>query len=207
MTSSFPGIVYPDIVNGDDDLLIKEAELHAEAERLLASGLRTVLDSYGDVHVVGSYALRLMVWRDLDIHIVRSDFHPRGFFDLGGKLAELLKPAKMHYRDEFVMRTPDLPRGLYWGVYLGDERKGAWKIDIWASDEKGFQAATRHDAWLRPALTDEVRKNILRVKSAVWTDPRYRKSFSSLDVYRAVIERGVQDTEGFFAYLAAHDIA
>ena len=187
------------------NLLTIDAELRAEADRLLALGLRTVLDSYGDVHVVGSYALRLMVWRDLDIHVVRPDSHPRDFFNLGGKLAELLKPAKMHYRDEFVMQTPDLPRGLYWGIYLGDERKGAWKIDIWASDEKGFQAATRHDAWLRPALTDDVRANILRIKSAVWTDPRYRKSFSSLDVYRAVIEKGVSDVEGFFAYVAARD--
>jgi hypothetical protein len=185
----------------DAHLVAKEAMLRAEADALLASGLRAALESYGEIHVVGSYALQLMVWRDLDIHIVRPDLQPRPFFELGGKLAQLLKPAKMHYRDELVMQTPDLPSGLYWGIYLGDEREDAWKIDIWATDEEGFKSATRHDAWLRPALTDDVRTRILRVKSAVWQDPRYRKSFSSLDVYRAVIENGVGDVEAFHRYL------
>jgi hypothetical protein len=182
-------------------LLATDAEIRAEADRLLASGLRRILETYGDVHVIGSYALRLMVWRDLDIHIVTADFDQRRFFDLGGQIADLLSPAKMHFRNEFVMHTPDLPRGLYWGVYLGDERKDAWKIDIWASDEEGFRHATGFDERLRGALTDDFRGHILRIKSAVWNHPQYRKSFSSADIYRAVIEQKVRDVEGFFEYL------
>jgi hypothetical protein len=184
-----------------------DAEIRAEADRLLASGLRRILDNCGDVHVVGSYALRLMVWRDLDIHIVCAAFDQRRFFDLGGQIAELLSPAKMHFRNEFVMQTPELPRGLYWGVYLGDERRGAWKIDIWASDEEGFRHATGFDERLRTVLTDDLRANILRIKSAVWNHPQYRKSFSSADIYRAVIEQKVRDVEGFFEYLGTRSSA
>lgn len=49
-----------------------DQELRAEADRLLASGLPALLADYGEVHIVGSYALRLMVWRDLDIHLVQE---------------------------------------------------------------------------------------------------------------------------------------
>src|SRR5205823_1225812 len=45
-------------------------ELRDEADRLLDSGLRKILDDYGELYVIGSYALGLMVWRDLDLHIV-----------------------------------------------------------------------------------------------------------------------------------------
>jgi hypothetical protein len=192
---------FPQNVQTLETLLSTEAELRAEAERMLESGLRRILDEYGEVHIMGSYSLHLMVWRDLDIHIVCREFDRRRFFDLGGRVAELLKPAKMHFRDEFVMQTPDLPRGLYWGVYLGDEREGAWKIDIWASDEAGFRAPSEFQERLRPALTEDVRVRILRIKSGVWQHPQYRKKFSSADVYRAVVEAGVEDVDGFFAYL------
>jgi hypothetical protein len=187
----------------DSDLLAKDAELRAEADRLLASGLRRALDDYGDIHIVGSYALRLMAWRDLDIHVVRPAIDQRGFFELGARIADVLSPARMHFRNELVMQTPGLPRGLYWGVYLGDERTGAWKIDVWTSDDAGFRAVERFAERLRGALTDDVRAAILRIKAAVWDHPQYRRSFSATDIYSAVVDEGVRDVDGFTAYLAA----
>src|SRR2546425_6786632 len=77
-------------------------ELRAEADRLLALGLREILADYGEVHIIGSYALRLMVWRDLDIHIVQTQIDKNSFFDLGARIASLLKPPRMHYRDETI---------------------------------------------------------------------------------------------------------
>ena len=60
-----------------------EAEIRAEADKLLSSGLRETLESYGKVHVVGSYRMRLMAWRDLDIHLVREAVDKTAFFALG----------------------------------------------------------------------------------------------------------------------------
>jgi len=50
-----------------------------------------------------------------------------------------MKPHRMHLRDECAVGTPGLPRGFYWGVYLGDERSGAWKIDILADASAGVR--------------------------------------------------------------------
>ena len=178
-----------------------EAELHDEADRLLDSGLRDVLDSYGEVHVVGSYALDLMTWRDLDIHVVRDPLDRAEFFALGARLADLLKPPRMHFRDETVAHTAGLPAGFYWGIYLGDERKGAWKIDIWATTRAGFAGPHAYTTRLLERLTPTSREAILRIKSRCWQHPGYRKAFTSADVYNAVLDRGVTSIEEFWAML------
>jgi hypothetical protein len=179
-----------------------DEQLRAEADRLLASGLRALLAAYGEVHVVGSYALRLMAWRDLDLHVVRDDLDRRSFFDLGARVADLLAPPRMHFRDD-TAGTPGLPAGLYWGVYLGDERAGAWKVDIWATGRAEFDRVRAHADAVAARLTEPARRAILRIKAACWQDPGYRRRFSATDIYTAVLDRGVTDPAEFRAHLAA----
>ena len=177
-----------------------DAELRGEADRILAAGLRDLLEAYGEPHVTGSYALELMTWRDLDIYVVRDDLDRNAFFELGGRIATLLEPHRMHYRDETLEHTPGLPRGIYWGIYLGDERKGAWKIDIWASPRADFEPAKRYCDRILERLTPETREAILAIKSACWQHPEYRRTFSSADIYEAVLQHGVKDAERFWLY-------
>ncbi len=178
-----------------------DAALRAEADQLLESGLRDLLAEYGAVHAMGSYALRLMVWRDLDIELVPPDLERTKFFQLGARLADRLQPVRMSFRDETLACTEGLPRGLYWGVYLGDERRGAWKIDIWAVEAEHHQASWRALDALRNRLSQASREAILRIKTDVWSHPEYRRGFSSRDIYEAVLEQGVADVEGFWKHL------
>lgn len=177
--------------------LTVDAEIRGEADRLLESGLRDLLDAFGEVHITGSYVLELMTWRDLDIHIVREDLDQSAFFRLGRDIAALLRPHRMHFRDETIVRTSGLPRGLYWGVYLGDERAGAWKIDVWTTSRADFEPSRRFTARLLERLTPERRETILAIKSACWRDPDYRKGFSSADIYNAVLDQGVKTVDEF----------
>jgi hypothetical protein len=172
-----------------------------EADRLLESGLLALLGRYGEPHVIGSYSLRLMTWRDLDIHLVPDTLDVQAFFALGGELAALLEPHRMHFRDETVVGTPGLPEGLYWGVYLGDEKAGAWKIDVWATDREDFEPVRRFNDGIAARLTDDTRAAILAVKAACWRHPQYRRGFTSADVYAAVLDRGVRDVDAFWADL------
>ncbi|HEX6995383.1 MAG TPA: hypothetical protein VF339_14690 [Gammaproteobacteria bacterium] len=182
-------------------MLQAEAALRAEADRLMASGLLDVLTSYGSVHVVGSYMMRLMAWRDLDIHLVPDTMDRRTFFTLGGRIASLLSAKRMHYRDEVGGGESRLPDGLYWGVYLGDERKGAWKIDIWATRPEGLDRVRRYCEAIVERLTESRRVTILTIKSDCWAHPEYRRSFSSEDIYTAVLDHGVEDVGEFWRYL------
>lgn len=62
-------------------------DIRTEADDILRSGLLSILGGHGEVHMVGSYALELMTWRDLDIHVVREDLDIKAFFGLGGEIA------------------------------------------------------------------------------------------------------------------------
>ncbi len=176
-------------------------EIRAEADEILRSGLETILGRHGEVHIVGSYALGLMTWRDLDIHVVRDDPDIKAFFDLGGEIARLLQLHRMHFRDEFTVGTPGLPRGYYWGVYLGDERSGAWKIDVWQTNQQAFDVVRGFADDLLARLNDTNRAAILEIKAECWRHPQYRRGFTSADVYAAVLDRGVRDVPGFWADL------
>jgi hypothetical protein len=173
-------------------------EIRTEADRILGSGLKSLLAEYGEVHVVGSHALHLMTWRDLDIHLVREDSSIEAFFRLGGHIATLLQPHRMHFRDETLVRTTGLPPGLYWGVYLGDERDGAWKIDIWQTNRQDFESVRQFGEDIASRLNANNRETILAIKEACWVHPEYRRGFTSADVYAAVLDRGVRDVRGFW---------
>jgi hypothetical protein len=181
-----------------------DEKLRAEADRLLRSGLLSTLSDYGEVHVIGSYALRLMAWRDLDVHIVQEQLDPQRFFELGGRIAELLKPQRMHFSDEARRRRPGLPPGLYWGIYLGDERAGAWKIDVWATERVTFEPIRLYGEELERRLSDATRATILRIKSECWRDVEYRRRFTSTDIYSAVLDHGIVDVAGLRAFLSEH---
>ena len=176
-------------------------ELRAEADSLLASGLRDILDDYGMVNIIGSYALRLMVWRDLDVHVVRAELDRKSFFELGARVADLLRPHRMHYRDQTIISTEGLPSGFYWGVYLGDVREGAWKIDIWLTNSEDFRAVREYGERISERLTDATRQTILDIKAACWKHPQYRKGFSSSDIYDAVLDHEINSVEEFWTFL------
>lgn len=176
--------------------------LRAEADALLwGQGLHPLLEKYGLVHVSGSYALQLMVWRDLDIYLVTAGLPLPEFFHLGGQIADLLTPTRMHFRNERVAKTEGVPEGLYWGIYLGNEREGAWKIDVWAVSPAQFLVLDEFRRTLEGRLTAASRRKILEIKAQCWMKPGYRRIFSSQDIYKAVLDEHVDDLSSFDAYL------
>jgi len=178
-----------------------EAALRAEADVLVAGGLLDALRAYGAVHLVGSYRMELMAWRDLDIHLVPAVLDRRRFFELGLRIAELLRPRRMHYRDEADGPGDALPQGLYWGVYEPRVAPGAWKLDIWATDAGGLARVEAYCGGIERRLTAATRDTILMLKTEAWTHPEYRRGFGSADIYRAVLEHGIDSAAGFRRYL------
>jgi hypothetical protein len=182
-------------------LLELNSEIKKEADAMLyEKGLLALLRSFGTPHVSGSYALDLMTWRDLDIYLEVEDLKESSFFSLGGQLASLLMPVKMSFRNETVAKTPGLPQGFYWGIYLGNERKDAWKIDIWAVHSAECKRLLDYCMGIQEKLDKQKSTQILAIKSCCWQDPEYRRSYSSMDIYTAVLEEGITDMEGFKRY-------
>jgi hypothetical protein len=186
------GKTIPDI----NQLIKDEADVILYKQELV-----TILSKYGIPHVTGSYALNLMTWRDLDIYIQKENMNEAGFFQLGAEINKRFHPVKMSYRNERVTQTKGLPFGLYWGVYLGNERKDAWKIDIWAVDEKECLQLLKFCDDIATRLTTLSKQIILTIKSNCWQDPAYRRSYTSKDIYVAVLDHGITSLEEFRIYL------
>lgn len=182
----------------DHPLLNLNELIKKEADEILSQkGLLAILNAYGNAHVSGSYFLNLMTWRDLDIYLETENITETDFFLLGGRIASTFNPVKMSYRNERKAKTPGLPNGLYWGTYLGNERAGDWKIDIWAVDKSECQQLLDHCEAIRKKLTPEASLYILNIKSQCWKDPAYRRSYTSGDIYKAVLEKNITTIEGF----------
>lgn len=183
----------------DDDLMALDQRLHVEADQILEQqGLRPILSLYGTPHVVGSYALHLMVWRDLDITLETTSIGETAFFALGGAIAAALHPVRMSFRNERIARSPGLPHGLYWGIYTGPDRADSWKIDIWAVDpEECRRLLAIQEQQIAARLSAETRSRILQIKAQCWQEPGYHRTFTSMDIYRAVLDEGIADVTGF----------
>ena len=179
-----------------NELIKKEAD-----EILNEKGLLGILKQFGKPHVSGSYSLDLMCWRDLDIYLEAETINETNHFLLGGKIAAAFHPVKMSYRNELISQTKGLPHGLYWGVYLGNERDGAWKIDVWVVDPSACKELLNFCNVIKTKLTPETSRQILEIKSKCWQDSQYRRTYNSSDIYTAVLEKNVTNIEGFKEYL------
>lgn len=184
------------------DFETTDRQLRAEADGILqAHGLHSLLSEVGAVHVTGSYLLQLMTWRDLDIYLVAEGLAVERFFWLGASIADLLEPARMSFRNERLARTPGLPDGLYWGVYVPWASAELWKLDIWGIAPAEYARLRDYCPRLIERLTPATRRAILEIKSQCSSRPGYRKAFTSTDIYEAVLDGGVRDLTGFVAYV------
>jgi len=107
----------------------------------------------------------------------------------------------MSFRNERIAKTSGLPNGLYWGIYFGNEREGAWKIDIWAMNKDECQQRIAYCHNLLKKISDHDRLKILEIKSKCWKDPLYRRSYSSSDIYSAVLDQGIENFDEFRSLL------
>ena len=182
----------------EQSLFTLNDQIKREADQLLyEKGLSEILQRYGTPHISGSYELDLMTWRDLDIYLEVKEFSEREFFLMGAEISTKLRPIKMQFRNELIAQTIDLPLGLYWGVYLGNERAGAWKLDIWCVNPEECRRLLNYCTAIKNRLTPEAKIDIMNIKSQCWEDPRYRRQYTSADIYKAVLDNGVRTLEDF----------
>lgn len=183
-----------------DDLINQDMALRAEADQLLCdTGLKKTLSRFGTVHIGGSYALQLMTWRDLDVYLEAPGLAVSEFFTLGNQIAGLLDPWKMFFTNNRQQLDATYPPALYWGIRLGDIRKGAWKIDLWAMESADCCRALENSNKLAARLTAESRQAILSLKSQLCHHPDYRDTITSQMIYDAVLDQGVSTLDAFWS--------
>jgi hypothetical protein len=183
----------------DSDLLARQSALQREADEVVADlDLDRLLAEAGEPVRVGSSALGLMTWRDLDLTVVCPALSVGQVAGLGARLAVHPRVREASFRNDTGSWNvdPAYPDGLYLGLRYATLTGEAWKVDVWFVDEPDLQPDLEHVRTLPPRLTGATRLAILRIKE-VWAA---REGYRSVDVYTAVLDAGVQTAEEFEAW-------
>lgn len=176
----------------------RQKRLHEQAEKILKElNLIKVLERCGDTKIVGSYALELMSWPDIDIVVVTEPDYKQ-YLDLVNYLFEKENVYSLNLQDFRKSIYPDRPKGIYCGISYLVKPKTFWKIDIWfLPDDKTLNIVNE----IKSQLTDTTRIIILKIKNEMREKTKHGKEVSGVDVYKAVLDNGVKDLEGFSQYL------
>jgi hypothetical protein len=187
-----------------NELEKQNALISSEANKILHDcGLLKILKKYGNPVPTGSYVLGLMTWRDLDIYLESDEMTADEFFQLGAEIVIRLKPHRMQYLNEFLVKRPNLPLGYYWGiVVVGLVSSEDWNIDLWAINSEQLRIFQKSVDELKTSLTEASRLTILEIKSHYHKHPQYRRGFGSVDIYQAVIKEDVESVKEFARWLA-----
>jgi hypothetical protein len=152
--------------------------------------------AHGQVHLVGSVALDLVVEPDIDLEIYSAAPDIGKGFTVLAPLAAV--PGIRRARFTNTLDTAD--PGLYFQLQYqrGDQ---IWKIDMWylADDYPGPRG---HELTgpLLSVLTPVARDSILAIKEAA---SERDEPVQGIRVYQAVVDEGITDYAGFRAWTAS----
>ncbi len=187
------------------ELIEQDCSLRAEADGLLARhGVLNILREHGEPHISGSYAMRLMTWRDLDIYLAMPDVTVRAFLDVGRQLVVALSPRKASYTDHLNFPATEGVRGFYLAIHTKPLDAGGWKIDVWGVSPELCEERMVYCERLAAEMTERSRQSALVIKNEVCRHPEYRNSVTSHDIYTAVLSGGCTSVEEFWRYHANH---
>lgn len=178
----------------------KQNLLHKKALKIIKElDLIQLLGKYGEVKIVGSVALELMSWPDIDI-IVYSSPNIDNFLEVIRSLFSKESTYSINIQDFRKSIYPDRPQGIYCGLTYLEKPKTFWKIDIWFLPKKEDKAVKLVE-WVKERINNESRKTILKIKNEMREKLDYGKKISGVDVYRAVLESKVENLNEFVKYL------
>lgn len=170
------------------------AALRAEATELLdETGLTSLLSTrFGECAVVGSYALDLMSWRDLDLCMPVEPEELRRFVEI---LPLVHRAFAAHgrtlfravFNDEHARPRGDYGSGYYWGLRAATPDGGDWKLDLWGWDGETYARKLGEVEALKRDLAGADRALVLALKHEAQRLPGFRDTITSYDVYRFVL--------------------
>lgn len=193
-------------------LIDQQQNLQNEAKEILRElQLIEELNKVGKTELVGSAALGLMTWRDIDIE-VSGDVDLSGYLEVVSKLIENPRIIDLTLQDTRESTNEEMADGWYIGAryalveadkwdLIKKHKQEAWKIDIWIISGDHPKLGIENTKKIAGKLTEENRLQILVIKDKLATHPWYRKKIYSMDLYQAILDDGVTDLDGFVKWV------
>ena len=174
----------------------KSATLRQEALDLVTrSGVASIIQQqFRRPMIVGSVALDLMTWRDIDIYVPLEHSQRDRFFAVLPPIVAALGahghvPYRISFNDEWTRPRGDYGHGYYFGFRIAAADGADWKIDLWAWEPTAYEQKLREFAALAERLRGADRGLILRLKSEAQGLPGFRDRITSYDIYQFVLDQ------------------
>lgn len=179
----------------------RSQELLDSGNQILNSrGLKEILSGYGDLTIIGSFALNLLIKPDLDIYVKIPSYDLKKHFEIFANIAETLHPLRMKFIDLREVNWTDFPmkEGLFIGVSLIQDGI-EWSIDGWALTPNIYEERVAYHQEVQRLLTPELRPVVWEIKSQIYKSPAYK----SRDLYQAVLKEHVNSLSEFYNWYKA----
>jgi hypothetical protein len=178
--------------------LLRRAEARQRCAARIAEdlGIEAGWTQFGTVHLVGAAAYGLIVAPDIDYEIF-GHMAPKAGFDQCTRWATDPHVIKIKYLNGSA--TEDA--GLGWQITYRNNGVG-WNVQMWLlpADYAGPRAADLVPA-LSARLDTPARAAILSIKEALVSS---RTGYRSIDVYRAVLDDGIDTPEQYASWCTRH---
>ncbi|HEY9294714.1 MAG TPA: hypothetical protein VIP98_25805 [Microlunatus sp.] len=164
--------------------------------------VEAALSRLGQVHLVGSAALHVMVARDIDLVVVVSQLDVETLRVIARLAAQLMVRREVHavtVRDETGRwnTDPDYPDGVYLFIECADEAGEVWTLDVWFVDEPERKPALQHVGRIGPCIDPASQAAILAIKRATGGRRPDGTRLPSIEIYEAVVDDGIRTPEEF----------
>ena len=172
-------------------------ERKAAAERILyGMGLYSRLAEIGRPHVIGSCRMDMMAWNDLDIDIENGAMTREKLYALTGYILETFHPV--WYEAKEVVN--DDGKAVWFHGFEAVIDGELWNFDLWFFDTETIAKAEAYcdSVAERCETMPGSRDAILSIKQELIRREQYSfEKYTSMDVYRAVLEQGISGVEEF----------
>lgn len=166
------------------------------ADKLLYDfGLLNKLKKYGTPYIVGSYAMDLMAWNDLDIYVSIERMSTEKLYELTSFILNTFHPVWYEAKKESSDEKTVWFHGFETEV-LGE----LCNVDIWFFDKETITKALdfSHNTKQKLLVNPEFREIVINIKQSLIANEQYGfDKFSSMDVYKAVFEDSVSSYKEF----------
>lgn len=170
-------------------------ERRKKAEKILRdTGLLEYLSKIGEPHVIGSYKMNMMAWNDLDIDVENDRMNSERLYELTGYILDTFHPLWYEAKEE----VNDEGKTVWFHGFHAIMDGEIWNFDLWFFDRDTIDKAEDYcNGIMRMAEQNpESRERIMKMKQELLDRDLYSfYQYSSMDVYRAVLEQGISDAE------------
>ncbi len=171
-----------------------------EADRILyENGLLEKLAEIGLPHIIGSYRMDMMAWRDLDIDIENDAMSRDKLYELTAFILEKFRPV--WYEAKEVVNEDG--KTVWFHGFETLVTGELWNVDLWFFDKETIEKAEAYCDKIQRNTDPAMKETIKQIKRDLIARGLYSfEQYKSMDVYDAVLEKHVGSTEEFLALFA-----